>query len=76
MPRLPNLKQVRERRLITQEQLGEKSGIHAITISRLESGKGPRSSARFSTIRKLADALGVEPAELMGDGNSPGAALG
>jgi transcriptional regulator with XRE-family HTH domain len=42
--------------------LGERSGVAYDTINKLEFGRRP---AHASTIRKLADALGVEPRELM-----------
>jgi DNA-binding Xre family transcriptional regulator len=42
--------------------LGERSGVAHDTINKLELGQRP---ARLATIRKLADALSVEPRELM-----------
>lgn len=43
---------------MTQEELAEASGVSRSTISRLETAaRAPRPS----TVRKLADALGVEP---------------
>jgi transcriptional regulator with XRE-family HTH domain len=42
--------------------LAERSGVAFDTINKLELGHRP---ARLVTIRKLADALGVEPKELM-----------
>ena len=59
---VPNLRQVRERRLLTQADLAERSGVAETTINRLENG---HHQARISTVRKLAEALGVDPAELM-----------
>lgn len=64
---LPNLRKVRERKLITQAELGARSGVAETTINRIENG---RNEARISTVRKLAEALGVEPSELMGDDSS------
>ena len=46
---------------MTQEELAEASGVSRNTISRLETGT---QEARPSTVRKLADALGVEPEHL------------
>ncbi len=40
---------------LTQEQLGEKVGVSKSEISKIENGRG----LTFSTINKLADALGV-----------------
>ena len=42
--------------------LGEVSGVSYDTINKLELGRRP---AHASTIRKLAEALNVEPRELM-----------
>jgi transcriptional regulator with XRE-family HTH domain len=36
---MPKLRALREKALLTQEELAEKSGVHAITISRIESGR-------------------------------------
>jgi len=47
---------------MTQEELAAASGVTEATISRIESSG---QSARISTIKKLAQALGVEPAELV-----------
>jgi transcriptional regulator with XRE-family HTH domain len=43
--------------------LAERSGVSRPTIARLERGD---EEARFSTIHKLAAALGVEPSALTG----------
>lgn len=61
------LKAVRERKVMTQRELAERSNVAQTTISALEIGK---QDARPSTIRKLAAALGVEPEELVDDGES------
>ena len=56
------LQQLRVEQALTLRELGERSGISYDTINKLELGRRP---AHASTIRKLADALGVEPRELM-----------
>ena len=56
------LKEVREGSLVTQEELSQRSGVGKASISRIESG---RHVPRFSTIRKLAAALGVDPQALI-----------
>ena len=56
------LRQLRVERALSLRTLGERSGVAFATISELENGHRP---ARLATIRKLADALGVEPNELM-----------
>jgi transcriptional regulator with XRE-family HTH domain len=48
--------------VLSLRALGERSGVTYDTINKLELGRRP---AHASTIRKLADALGVEPKELM-----------
>ena len=63
VPRLPKLKATREAKLLTQEMLAERSGVSRPSIARLERGD---EEARFTTIWKLAKALGVEPGELIG----------
>jgi transcriptional regulator with XRE-family HTH domain len=56
------LQQLRVEQAFTLRALGERSGISYDTINKLELGRRP---AHASTVRKLAEALGVEPRELM-----------
>ncbi len=56
------LKELRRIRVLTLRELEEESGVSYNTIWRLENG---HRQARPSTIRRLAAALGVEPAELV-----------
>jgi transcriptional regulator with XRE-family HTH domain len=56
------LRRIRRERALSQRDLTRITGIAFDTISRLETGK---QRAQPRTIRKLADALGVEPCELM-----------
>ena len=56
------LRQLRVDRALSLRALKERSGVAFDTINKLELGHRP---ARLVTIRKLADALGVEPKELM-----------
>ena len=58
------LKQVRTRRLLTQEELAEKAGISAATVVNIERNN---QEPQFRTIRKLAKALDVDPTELLGE---------
>ena len=62
--KLAQLKEWRERRFLTQADLAEKSGVAETTINRVEKG---HHEPRFSTVRKLAEALRVEPSALVGD---------
>jgi transcriptional regulator with XRE-family HTH domain len=57
------LKHLRERRFISREELAEKVGSHRDHIGRLE--RGEIANPRMTTIRNLAEALGVDPAELV-----------
>jgi transcriptional regulator with XRE-family HTH domain len=59
------LKNLRERRFLRREELAEKVGSHRDHIGRLE--RGEVESPRMTTIRKLAEALGVDPHELLAD---------
>ncbi len=56
------LRQVRERKFITQEELSTRTGISVSNISRLENGL---QRPRISTVRKLAAALEIAPEELV-----------
>ena len=58
------LKEIRTRRLLTQTELAEKSGVNPTTIVRVERNQ---AEPHFRTIRKLAKALDVDPTELLGD---------
>ena len=56
------LREFRVERALTLRALGERSGVAYDTINKLELGRRP---AHASTIRKLANALDVEPKELI-----------
>jgi HTH-type transcriptional regulator, competence development regulator len=56
------LRRIRKGRLLTQVELSEITGVAQDSISALELGK---REAHPGTIRKLAEALGVEPTELI-----------
>jgi transcriptional regulator with XRE-family HTH domain len=56
------LRQLRVEKALSLRALGERTGVAYDTINKLELGQRP---ARLVTIRKLADALGVQPRELM-----------
>ena len=59
---MQRLRELRRLRVLTLRELEEESGVSYNTIWRLENGY---REARPSTIRKLAAALGVDPAELV-----------
>ena len=56
------LRELRDKASLSQEELAERSGVSRTTITDLELGK---RKPHPKTRRKLAEALGVEPAELM-----------
>jgi transcriptional regulator with XRE-family HTH domain len=56
------LRSRRKERLLTQVELSRMTGVAQDSISALETGK---REAHPGTIRKLANALGVEPRELI-----------
>jgi len=58
--RVPRLRELRHPLAVSQEELAERSGVARSTIIKLEAGR----DAWPSTVRKLAQALGVKPAEL------------
>jgi transcriptional regulator with XRE-family HTH domain len=62
VPQLPSLKRIREAHFLTQDELAQRSGLHRVTLARLEAG---RAVARFGTLRKLAQALDVQPQDLI-----------
>ena len=56
------LRRLRVERALSLRALAQRSGVAFDTINKLELGHRP---ARLVTIRKLAEALDVEPKELM-----------
>ncbi len=56
------LRTLRVEKALSLRALDERSGVTFATINNLENGNRP---ARLVTIRKLAEALGVEPKDLM-----------
>ncbi len=62
--RLDRLRYERRRRFLTQEELAETTGLTPSTISRIEAGI---QEPRLSTVKRLAAALGMEPADLIDD---------
>ena len=56
------LRRLRREAALSQHELADRAGTTQETISRLERG---HHAARGRTLRKLAEALGVKPRELM-----------
>lgn len=56
------MREVRDRLAVSQEELQRRTGMSRTTISSLENGK---QSPHPSTVRRLAEALGVHPERLV-----------
>lgn len=59
------VKRERYAKTLTQADLAKKAGLTAATLANIEND---RVDPHVSTIRKLSDALGVEPRVLLEDG--------
>jgi transcriptional regulator with XRE-family HTH domain len=68
MVKLTRLKDIRQRKALTQQQLADRAGVNRVTIARIEGGKDEPFP---TTVRKVADALGVEPEDLLGPAAEP-----
>jgi transcriptional regulator with XRE-family HTH domain len=66
MPRIDGekLSELREERLLSHRELAVLAGVSPQTVFNLEAGK---TEAQRRTIRKLAEALEVPPAQLLED---------
>ena len=64
MPRTDGekLRTLREARFLSHRDLAERANVSPTTVLNLEAG---RVEAQRRTVRKLAEALGVDPAELV-----------
>lgn len=56
------LRQLRERKALRQEDLAELAGVGKNTVNRIEKN---HTEPHMTTVRKLAEALGVDPSELV-----------
>ena len=59
-----NLRQIRENRVLSRQELARRSDVDESTIYRAERGQ---TKLRPSTVRKLAKALDVPPSELINE---------
>jgi transcriptional regulator with XRE-family HTH domain len=57
------VKRLRDRRALTQGELADRAGLTVAALSRIERNN---AEPRPTTRRKLAEALGVDPSELIG----------
>ena len=64
---MPHLKAWRMYKLMAQNELAERSGLAKSTLARAERGD---EVVNFANIRKLAEALGISPEDLLG--SAPG----
>jgi transcriptional regulator with XRE-family HTH domain len=64
MPRVDGekLRMLREKRFLSHRDLAKRAGVSPTTILNLEAG---RVEAQRRTVRKLAEALGVDPTDLV-----------
>lgn len=58
------IKTARERKVWGQAELARAAGLSPNTLYRIEVGD---HAPRPATIRKIAEALGIDPADLLGD---------
>ena len=59
-----NLRRVRTLNALTQEQLAKRAGVQTATVARIERDE---REPHMTTIRKLAEALAIEPRDLLED---------
>lgn len=57
-----NLREQRHKLGLSQEQVAERSGVHATEVSRIEAGK---RDPRVSTVLRLAKAVELNPGQLL-----------
>jgi predicted transcriptional regulator len=57
------MKRLRNERFLSQRDLARKAGVSPTTIMHLETGESV--DPRLSTVRKVAEALGVDPNSLV-----------
>lgn len=62
--RLKGLKRARKLAALTAQELGDRAGVEQSMVSKLEN---LRRGAHPGTIRKLAEALGTTPRDLIGE---------
>jgi transcriptional regulator with XRE-family HTH domain len=60
---------VRARRRLSQEALGRRAGVSTSTICKLE--QSPDANPTVATLTRIATALGVSAAALLGDSTAP-----
>lgn len=71
LPVQTRIREWRERRGLSLRKLGELSGVHYVSLVKLEAG---RLDPRLSTVLKLCQALRVSLSQLVGETNKKGGA--
>lgn len=66
-----NVRDLRNEKLLTQEELAKRAGVSQSLVARIEGGELCPS---IKTLQKVADALGVEISRLMEEGVKGGKA--
>lgn len=59
------IKELRQARGMTQQELADKAGLHLTAIQKLEAGKATIENTRLQNAFAIADALGVPIEKLM-----------
>jgi transcriptional regulator with XRE-family HTH domain len=65
---LEGVRELRERRMLSQQELANRAGVSLFTVQRIERGEG---SVRPKTGRAIAAALGVAVEDLLGKAQAP-----
>ncbi len=68
MRSLEGVRNLRERRMLSQQELADRAGVSLFTVQRIERGEG---SVRPKTGRAIAAALGVGVEDLLGKAQAP-----
>ena len=67
MEKLLHLQRIRKEKGITLEKLAKLTGLNIQTIQKIESGFTPIKSVKLGTLIDIANALGVNVADIVGD---------
>src|SRR4028119_715464 len=65
---LEGVRDLRNRRMLSQQELADLAGVSLFTVQRIERGEG---SVRPKTGRAIAEALGVRVEDLLGKAQAP-----
>ena len=65
MEKLVNLQTIRKEKGLTLEQLSKLSGVHILTIQKIESGTTPIDQVKLCTLVKIAKSLHCKICDLV-----------